>query len=164
LLRYFNPIGAHESGLLGEDPNGIPNNLMPYICRVSIGNLEKLPVYGGDYPTPDGTCRRDYLHVCDLADGHIAALQYIRTHEGAEEINLGRGEGFSVLEIIDAYEKASGVKIPYEIVGRRAGDIAEFYADPAKAEKLLGWKARLGIDDMCRSSWKFIRKVRVGYD
>jgi UDP-glucose 4-epimerase len=159
LLRYFNPIGAHESGLLGEDPNGIPNNLLPYICRVSVGSLPKLHVFGGDYPTPDGTCKRDYLHVCDLADGHISALNYIRTHDGVDEINLGRGEGYSVLEIIAAYEKAGGIKIPYEIVGRRAGDIAEFYANPTKAEKLLNWKAKRDIDEMCRDSWNFIRKT-----
>lgn len=158
LLRYFNPIGAHESGLIGEDPQGIPNNLLPYICRVAVGRLPKLNLFGSDYPTFDGTCIRDYLHVCDLADGHTAALKYIRENVGVEAVNLGRGEGYSVLQVIEAFEMASGVTIPYEVAPRRAGDIAEIFADPTKALKLFGWKARRTLDEMCADSWNFIRK------
>ena len=146
LLRYFNPIGAHESGLIGEDPNGIPNNLLPYVSQVAIGKLPQLQVYGDDYDTPDGTGVRDYIHVVDLALGLLKA------------INLGTGRGTSVLEIVHAFEKACGHEIPYQIVGRRAGDIATCYADASKAKELLGWEATRGIEEMCRSSWNFIQK------
>lgn len=156
LLRYFNPIGAHESGLLGDDPNGIPNNLMPYIARVAAGQLEKLTVFGDDYPTPDGSCRRDYLHVVDLAKGHLKAIEYAMNHSGTEAINLGTGNGVSVLELVHAFENATGVKVPYVIGPRRAGDLPEFWADAKKAEKLLGWKAEKSIEDMCRDSWNFV--------
>ena len=155
LLRYFNPIGAHKSGLIGEDPNGIPNNLMPYIAKVAIGKLEKVHVFGNDYPTPDGTGVRDYIHVMDLAEGHVKALPYVTTHPGWIAINLGCGRGYSVLEVIRAFEKASGQKIPFEIVPRREGDIAANWGDPSRAEKLLGWRARYDIDDMCRDAWRF---------
>ena len=156
LLRYFNPIGAHESGLLGDDPNGIPNNLMPYIARVAAGQLEKLTVFGDDYDTPDGSCRRDYLHVVDLAKGHLKAIEYAMNHSGTEAINLGTGNGVSVLELVHAFENATGVKVPYVIGPRRAGDLPEFWADAKKAEKLLGWKAEKSIEDMCRDSWNFV--------
>ena len=156
LLRYFNPIGAHESGLLGDDPNGIPNNLMPYIARVAAGQLEKLTVFGDDYPTPDGSCRRDYLHVVDLAKGHLKAIEYAMNHSGTEAINLGTGNGVSVLELVQAFEKATGMKVPYVIGPRRDGDLPEFWADAEKAEKLLGWKAEKSIEDMCQDSWKFV--------
>ena len=158
LLRYFNPIGAHTSGLLGEVPNGIPNNLVPYIARVANGTLEYLRVFGNDYPTEDGTGVRDYIHVMDLADGHIGALQYAMEHKGVEHVNLGTGKGYSVLDVLHAYEKACGKELPYRILERRPGDIAECYADPSKAEKLFGWKAQYGIDDMCRDSWNFTLK------
>ncbi len=155
LLRYFNPIGAHPSGLLGEVPNGIPNNLVPYIAQVASGQREYLRVWGNDYPTPDGTGVRDYIHVVDLARGHIAAVRYALQHQGVERINLGTGRGYSVLDVLHAYEKACGKKIPYQILERRPGDIAECYADTRKAEKLLGWKAQYGIEEMCRDSWHF---------
>lgn len=155
LLRYFNPIGAHETGLIGEDPNGIPNNLMPYISRVAAGRLDKLHVFGNDYPTPDGTGVRDYIHVVDLAKGHVSALEYIEYHNGCEAINLGTGRGYSVLEVVEAYKRASGRDVPYVIDGRRPGDLAEFYADPEKALTLLGWRAEYGIEDMCAHSWLF---------
>ena len=155
LLRYFNPIGAHESGLIGEKPNGIPNNLMPYITQVAQGIRPKLNVFGNDYPTPDGTGVRDYIHVVDLAKGHVAALDYALEHSGCEVFNLGTGNGYSVLDLVKTFEKVNGVEIPYEIVGRRAGDIATCYADPSKAERLLGWKAEKGIEDMCRDSWRW---------
>ena len=158
LLRYFNPIGAHISGLLGEVPNGIPNNLVPYIARVANGTLEYLRVFGNDYPTEDGTGVRDYIHVMDLANGHIGALQYAMEHKGVEHVNLGTGKGYSVLDVLHAYEKACGKELPYRILERRPGDIAECYADPSKAEKLFGWKAQYGIDDMCRDSWNFTLK------
>ena len=158
LLRYFNPIGAHESGLLGDDPNGIPNNLMPYIGRVAAGQLEKLTIFGGDYPTPDGTCQRDYLHVVDLAVGHLKALEYAASHTGAEAINLGTGHGISVLELVHAFETANQIKLPYEIGPRRDGDLAAFWADAQKAESILGWIATHTVEDMCRSSWEFARK------
>ena len=158
LLRYFNPIGAHSSGLLGEVPNGIPNNLVPYIARVANGQLEYLRVWGDDYPTPDGTGVRDYIHVVDLAEGHISAVKYAMDHKGVEKINLGTGNGYSVLEVLHAYEKACGKKLAYRIMPRRAGDIAECYADTVKAEQMLGWKAKYGIDDMCESSWNFTLK------
>ncbi len=155
LLRYFNPLGAHKSGLIGEDPQGIPNNLMPYICKVACGALEKLSVYGDDYPTPDGTGIRDYIHVEDLADGHLKALDYIQKHTGASAFNLGTGKGYSVLEVVKAFEKASGQKVPYVIAARRAGDVAVCYADPAKANRELGWQANYGIQEMCADSWRF---------
>ena len=155
LLRYFNPIGAHETGLIGEDPNGIPNNLMPYISRVAAGRLDKLHVFGNDYSTPDGTGVRDYIHVVDLAKGHVSALEYIEYHNGCEAINLGTGRGYSVLEVVEAYKRASGRDVPYVIDGRRPGDLAEFYADPEKALTLLGWRAEYGIEDMCAHSWLF---------
>ena len=155
LLRYFNPIGAHKSGLLGEVPNGIPNNLVPYIARVANGQLEYLRVWGDDYPTPDGTGVRDYIHVVDLAKGHIKAVEYALSHKGVEKINLGTGKGYSVLEVLHAYEHACGKKLAYKIMDRRPGDIAECYADTEKAEKVLGWKAQYGIEEMCEDSWKF---------
>ena len=156
LLRYFNPIGAHKSGLIGENPNGIPNNLMPYIARVAAGQLECLSVYGNDYPTPDGTGVRDYIHVCDLANGHLKALEKLDSIRGAEAYNLGTGKGSSVLEVVAAFEKASGRKVNYKIAPRRPGDIAECYADASKAKRELGWEAKLSLDDMCRDSWHFI--------
>lgn len=158
LLRYFNPIGAHKSALLGENPAGIPNNLVPYIAQVACGKLEKLSIYGNDYETPDGTGVRDYIHVVDLAKGHLAALEYASAHTGAEAINLGTGKGTSVLEIVRAYEKASGRKVPYTIAPRRDGDIAFCYADTKKAEELLGWHAEKTIDEMCADSWRFTEK------
>ena len=163
LLRYFNPIGAHQSGLIGEDPLGIPNNLMPYIAQVAVGRLEKLSVFGNDYPTPDGTGVRDYIHVCDLAIGHVKAVEYAATHPGCEAVNLGTGKGTSVLELKDAFEKASGVKIPYSIKPRRAGDIAICYSDPAKALKELGWKAERGLEEMCEDSWRWQSQNPNGY-
>ena len=156
LLRYFNPIGAHESGYLGEDPNGIPNNLMPYICKVAIGKLPCLNVFGNDYDTPDGTGVRDYIHVVDLAEGHVAALDYILKNKGVLTVNLGTGKGSSVLDIVKAFEKASGVHIEYKIAPRRPGDIATCYAVTDKAKELLGWQAKKDLDDMCRDSWNFI--------
>ena len=163
LLRYFNPIGAHPSGLIGEDPRGVPNNLMPYITRVAVGALEKLTVFGGDYPTRDGTGVRDYLHVVDLARGHVRAVDYAMGHAGARAINLGTGKGVSVLEMVRAFERASGVKIPYVIGPRRAGDIAEYYADCSLAGRELGWKAELTLDDMCRDSWNWQKRNPDGY-
>ena len=163
LLRYFNPIGAHESGLLCEDPNGIPNNLMPYIMKVAVGRLPMLSVYGNDYPTKDGTGVRDYIHVCDLAEGHVKAVDYGAKHRGVEVFNLGTGVGSSVLDVINAFEKQSGVKVPYKIVDRRPGDIAENYASPAKANEILGWRAKRDLDDMCRDSWEAISMNPDGY-
>ena len=158
LLRYFNPIGAHESGLIGENPNGIPNNLLPYICKVAIGKLEKLHVFGDDYPTKDGTGVRDYIHVVDLAIGHVKALEYIRKTPGVLTVNLGTGVGYSVLDIVKAYAQASGKKIPYVIDPRRPGDIATCYANAEKAKKLLGWTAERGLLEMCKDSWRFTEK------
>lgn len=158
LLRYFNPIGAHESGLIGENPNGIPNNLLPYICKVAIGKLEKLHVFGDDYPTKDGTGVRDYIHVVDLAIGHVKALEYIRKTPGVLTVNLGTGVGYSVLDIVKAYEQASGKNIPYVIDPRRPGDIATCYANAEKAKKLLGWTAERGLLEMCKDSWRFTEK------
>lgn len=155
LLRYFNPIGSHPSGLLGEVPNGIPNNLVPYIARVANGQLDFLRVFGNDYPTVDGTGVRDYIHVCDLADGHICAVKYALEHKGVEHVNLGTGTGYSVLQVLHAYEKACGKEIPYRIMDRRPGDIATCYSDPSKAERLFGWKAKYGIEQMCADSWNF---------
>lgn len=157
LLRYFNPIGAHESGLLGDDPNGIPNNLMPYIVRVAAGRLPNLTVFGGDYPTRDGTCLRDYLHVVDLAKGHLCALDYAQTHTGAEAFNLGTGDSVSVLELVRSFQRVNGVSVPYVIGGRRDGDLAEFYANPARARDELHWTAEKSVDDMCRDAWHFIQ-------
>ena len=154
-LRYFNPIGAHESGLIGEDPNGIPNNLLPYVARVAAGKLKELSVFGNDYDTPDGTGVRDYIHVVDLAKGHLAALKYVEGNTGSRAVNLGTGNGVSVLEIVRAFEKASGRAVPYKIVDRRPGDIASSYADPSLAETLLHWHAEKNIDDMCRDGWHF---------
>ena len=158
LLRYFNPIGSHASGLLGDDPNGIPNNLMPYIGRVAAGQLEKLTIFGDDYPTPDGTCQRDYLHVVDLATGHLRALEYAENHEGVEAINLGTGNGISVLELVHAFETANEMKLSYVIGPRRDGDLPAFWADAGKAKNLLGWEATHTVEDMCRSAWNFARK------
>lgn len=163
-LRYFNPIGAHPSGKIGEDPNGIPNNLLPYISKVSVGKLERLHVFGNDYDTPDGTGVRDYIHVMDLAEGHIAALEYAFRKTGVEAINLGTGRGFSVLEIVNAYEKACGVKIPYVIDPRRAGDIATLYADANKAKTILGWESKYSIFDMCASTYHWQTQNPNGYD
>lgn len=156
-LRYFNPVGAHPSGLIGENPNGIPNNLVPYIALVASGKLEKLSIFGDDYATHDGTGIRDYIHVCDLARGHISALEYVNSHTGFEAINLGTGSGSSVFEMIHAYEKASGTEIPYIVTERRQGDIAVSYADVSKAERMLCWRAMSGIDEMCRDSWNFVK-------
>ena len=163
LLRYFNPIGAHPSGLMGEDPSGIPNNLMPYITQVAVGKRDKLHVFGNDYDTPDGTGVRDYIHVVDLARGHVKALAAIEKNCGVEVFNLGTGKGYSVLEIVKAFEKASGVKIPYVIDPRRPGDIAANYANAEKAEKELGWKAEFGIEEMCRDSWNWQKNNPNGY-
>ncbi|HHY6929770.1 UDP-glucose 4-epimerase GalE [Burkholderia ambifaria] len=154
-LRYFNPVGAHASGLIGEDPAGIPNNLMPYVAQVAVGKLEKLRVFGSDYPTPDGTGVRDYIHVVDLAKGHIAALDALATRDASFVVNLGTGQGYSVLEVVRAFEKASGRPVPYELVARRPGDIAECYANPQAAADLIGWRATLGIDEMCADHWKW---------
>ncbi|CEG29121.1 UDP-glucose 4-epimerase GalE [Bacillus sp. B-jedd] len=153
LLRYFNPVGAHESGLIGEAPNGIPNNLMPFVTQVAKGKIEKLRVFGNDYPTPDGTGVRDYIHVVDLAKGHVAALEHLT--KGVNVYNLGTGRGTSVLEIIEAFEEANGIKVPYEIVERRPGDIASCYAETAKAKDELGWEAKLDLVAMCRDAWRF---------
>ena len=160
LLRYFNPIGAHESGLIGENPNGIPNNLMPYINQVALGKLDHLNVFGNDYPTPDGTGVRDYIHVVDLAKGHLKALKRAEKITGVEAYNLGTGKGYSVLDIVKNFEKATGQKIKYEITPRRPGDIAECYADPSKAEKYLGWKAEKDLEQMCKDAWNFTKKNR----
>lgn len=164
LLRYFNPIGAHESGLIGEDPRGIPNNLVPYIAQVAVGKLEKLHVYGDDYPTHDGTGVRDYIHVVDLARGHVAALRKLARNCGLFTCNLGTGKGYSVLDVLHAYEKACGKTLPYVIDPRRPGDIAECYADPAKARDELGWEAKYGIEEMCASSWKWQSANPNGYN
>ncbi len=164
LLRYFNPVGAHPSGRIGEDPNGIPNNLMPYIAQVAIGRLPKLRVFGNDYPTPDGTGVRDYIHVVDLARGHLAALQKLASDPGVVVYNLGTGCGYSVLEMVAAFAEASGRPVPYEIVERRAGDIASCYADPAAALDALGWRAELGLDDMVRDAWRWQSENPNGFD
>lgn len=164
LLRYFNPIGAHESGRIGEDPNGIPNNLMPYITQVAVGKREKLNVFGNDYNTHDGTGVRDYIHVVDLVIGHIKALEKIMNETGVKVYNLGTGVGYSVLDVVKAFEKANGIKIPYEIVDRRPGDVDKVYADPTKALKELGWKAERNIVDMCRDSWNWQKNNPNGYD
>lgn len=164
LLRYFNPIGAHPSGLIGEVPNGIPNNLVPYIARVASGELEFLRVWGNDYPTVDGTGVRDYIHVVDLAKGHIHAVAYALEHKGVEKINLGTGNGYSVLQVLHAYEKACGKELPYKIMDRRPGDIATCYADTTKAKELLHWQAQYGIEEMCEHSWNFTVKNPNGIE
>ncbi|MBS1191644.1 MAG: UDP-glucose 4-epimerase GalE [Rhodocyclaceae bacterium] len=164
LLRYFNPVGAHGSGLIGEDPNGIPNNLMPFIAQVAVGKRDKLPVFGNDYPTPDGTGVRDYIHVVDLALGHLAALDYLHRNPGLLTVNLGTGQGYSVLDMVKAFEAASGRAVPYQIVGRRPGDIAACYADPALAHERLGWKARLGIREMCEDTWRWQSMNPSGFE
>jgi UDP-glucose 4-epimerase len=161
-LRYFNPVGAHESGLIGEAPSGIPNNLMPYVVQVACGLREKLSVFGADYPTPDGTGVRDYIHVVDLAEGHVAALKYLCRATGMLTVNLGTGCGYSVLDMVRSFEKVSGRPLPYVITERRPGDVAIYYADPALAERLLGWKARRGIDDMCRDSLNWQQNLMAG--
>ena len=163
LLRYFNPIGAHKSGLIGEDPNGIPNNLMPYIAKVAVGKLEKVHVFGNDYPTPDGTGVRDYIHVVDLARGHVCAIRKLETGCGLFICNLGTGKGYSVLDVIHAFSKACGKEIPYVIDPRRPGDIAECYADPTKAKNELGWVAEYGIEEMCADSWNWQKNNPDGY-
>ena len=163
LLRYFNPIGAHESGLIGEDPVGIPNNLMPYITQVASGRLKQLSVFGDDYDTPDGTGVRDYIHVVDLAKGHVAAVNYLADHHGCEIINLGTCVGYSVLDMVKAFEKANGIEIPYRIAPRRPGDIATCYADPSKAKELLHWTAEKTLEDMCRDSWRWQKNNPNGY-
>ena len=163
ILRYFNPIGAHESGLIGEDPNGIPNNLCPYIAKVAVGKLEKVRVFGNDYPTPDGTGVRDYIHVVDLAVGHVLALKKLFENSGLYTVNLGTGKGYSVQEVIEAFSKALGKPIPYEIAPRRPGDIAECYADPSLAEQLLGFRTARTLDDMCRDALNFQLKNPNGY-
>jgi len=164
LLRYFNPIGAHASGRIGEDPHGIPNNLLPYISQVAIGRLPELSVYGDDYPTIDGTGVRDYIHVVDLATGHIRALDRLREHPGLVTYNLGTGQGYSVLEVVAAFEKACGRKIPYKIVKRRPGDIAACYADPDKAKRELGWSADRGLEEMCADIWRWQSANPDGYE
>ncbi len=163
ILRYFNPVGAHKSGRIGEEPNGIPNNLMPYITKVAIGRLKELNVFGNDYLTHDGTGVRDYIHVVDLARGHVKALDKLSENPGLVTYNLGTGNGYSVLDLVKAFSKASNREVPYKIVERRAGDIAMCYADPSKAEKELGWKAEYGIDDMCQDSWRWQSQNPNGY-
>ncbi|KWN83706.1 UDP-glucose 4-epimerase [Burkholderia ubonensis] len=154
-LRYFNPVGAHASGLIGEDPTGIPNNLMPYVAQVAVGKLAKLRVFGSDYPTPDGTGVRDYIHVVDLAQGHIAALDALVKRDASFVVNLGTGRGYSVLEVVRAFEKASGRPVPYELVARRPGDVAECYANPQAAADVIGWRAKFGLDEMCVDHWRW---------
>ena len=164
LLRYFNPVGAHPSGRIGEDPRGIPNNLMPYIAQVAVGRLRQLNIFGDDYPTRDGTGVRDYIHVVDLAIGHLAALEKLAEYPGVNAYNLGTGQGYSVLEMVAAFEKACGKPISYRIVDRRPGDIAETYADPAKSQRMLGWTARLGLDAMCADVWRWQSANPNGYE
>lgn len=163
LLRYFNPIGAHKSGTMGEAPNGIPNNIMPYITQVAIGKRDHLSVFGNDYDTPDGTCVRDYIHVVDLALGHVKAVQKVEGEKGVFIYNLGTGKGYSVLDVVNAFKKASGIDIKYEIVARRAGDLAVCYSDPSKAYKELGWKAERDIEEMCEDSWRWQKQNPNGY-
>lgn len=163
ILRYFNPIGAHDSGLIGEDPEGIPNNLLPFVSQVAVGKLPDLKIFGGDYPTPDGTGVRDYIHVMDLSRGHLDALEALKSSKGSHVWNLGTGKGYSVLQIVDAFEKASGCKIPFEIFNRRDGDIAECWADPSKAYSDLGWRAQFGIERMMEDAWRWQRLNPNGY-
>lgn len=164
LLRYFNPIGAHESGKIGEDPQGIPNNLMPYVSQVAVGRREHLTIFGNDYNTPDGTCRRDFIHVCDLANGHLKAIEYAIKHTGVEVFNLGTGVPYSVLDLVNAFEEANGIKVNYEIGSRREGDLAECWADARKAEQILGWKAKKTLVDMCRDTWNWQKNNPNGYN
>ena len=163
LLRYFNPIGAHESGRIGEDPQGIPNNLMPYVSQVAVGRREQLTVFGGDYDTPDGTCLRDYIHVMDLADGHVKAVEFAAGHKGVEIFNLGTGKPYSVLDIVNTFQQVNDVKVNYVIGPRRAGDLPVCYADAAKAKKVLGWEAKRTLADMCRNSWNWQKNNPDGY-
>ncbi len=163
LLRYFNPIGAHESGMIGEDPRGIPNNLMPYITQVAIGRREFLSVYGNDYDTPDGTGVRDYIHVVDLSKGHVAAVKYATEHTGCEVFNLGTGHGYSVLDMVKTFSRVNSLALPYQIVDRRPGDIATCYADPTKSAEILGWKAEKGLEEMCRDSWRWQSQNPQGF-
>ena len=163
LLRYFNPIGAHSSGLIGEDPRGIPNNLMPFISQVAVGRRDHLNVFGNDYDTHDGTGVRDYIHVVDLARGHDCAIEYMQKHKGENVFNLGTGMGYSVLDMVKAFERVTGIKIPYEIVARRPGDLATVYSSPDKSAELLGWKAQYNLDDMCRDTWAWQSKNPMGY-
>ena len=163
LLRYFNPVGAHESGRIGEDPTGVPNNLLPFIAQVAVGRREKLRVFGDDYPTPDGTGVRDYIHVSDLAEGHVAALKALLERGQSLTVNLGTGRGYSVLEVVRAFEAASGRPVPFKIVPRRAGDIAQCYADPALAQQLLGWRATRTIEQMCADAWRWQSRNPDGY-
>ena len=162
-LRYFNPVGAHPSGLIGEDPNGPPNNLMPYVCQVAVGRRDKLRVFGGDYPTIDGTGVRDYIHVMDLARAHADAIEYLQRADRSLTVNLGTGQGVSVLEMVQAFERASGRDVPYEIVARRSGDVAEVYADPTLARQLLGWRAQLDLNAMCQDAWRWQSMNPQGY-
>jgi UDP-glucose 4-epimerase len=162
-LRYFNPVGAHASGLIGEAPQGMPNNLMPYVAQVAVGRRERLSVFGGDYPTPDGTGVRDYIHVVDLAQGHVAALDWLDRTGGLLTVNLGTGQGYSVLDMVRAFERASGRTVPYQIVARRPGDIAACWADPTRARTLLGWEAKRGIDAMCADTWRWQTMNPDGY-
>ena len=164
LLRYFNPIGAHESGTIGENPVGIPNNIMPYITQVAVGKLDHLSVFGNDYDTHDGTGVRDYIHVMDLAAGHVKALEYSRSHKGSRAVNLGTGNGYSVLDLVHAFEEASGEDVPYEIVGRRAGDVGEVYADASLAKELFGWEAKYDLKKMCEDSWRWQKQNPNGYE
>ena len=163
LLRYFNPIGAHKSGRIGEDPRGIPNNLMPYITQVAVGRREKLSVYGNDYDTHDGTGVRDYIHVVDLAKGHVAAVDFVSKHTGCQVFNLGTGTGYSVLDMVETFRKVNGVELPYQIVERRPGDIGTCYADPSKSAELLGWRAEKSLSDMCRDAWNWQKNNPMGY-
>ncbi|MEH7595681.1 UDP-glucose 4-epimerase GalE, partial [Bacillus toyonensis] len=163
LLRYFNPFGAHQSGRIGEDPNGIPNNLMPYVTQVAVGKLKELNIFGNDYPTKDGTGVRDYIHVVDLAKGHVKALEKVLETTGIDAYNLGTGKGYSVLEMVNAFEKVSGKKIPYKIIGRRPGDVAICFADVSKAKRELGWEAEYGLEEMCLDSWRWQVNNKNGY-
>ena len=164
LLRYFNPIGAHESGKIGEDPQGIPNNLMPYIAQVAVGRRDHLTIFGNDYNTKDGTCRRDYIHVMDLANGHLKAVEYAAGNKGVSVFNLGTGQPYSVLEIVNAFEKANGIEIKYEFGPRRDGDLPEFWANADKAEKILNWKTTKTLEDMCRDTWNWQKNNPKGYE
>ena len=164
IQRYFNPIGAHESGRIGESPNGIPNNLMPYVSKVAVGKLPMLTIFGNDYDTPDGTCLRDYIHVVDLAQGHLCAVKKVSSGEGLNVYNLGTGEGYSVLDIVNAFKKASGQDVPYKIGARRDGDLAIVFSDPSKAKAELGWEAKFGIEKMCEDTWRWQKNNPNGYE